>query len=486
MKSFLNVAAVVCGLLAVGVYFSAWLSERRTRGRGGFQEWVKNPEWKKAATERFAARKALRVSDDISDAEIQRMVGRLFVKEDGDLNFDRLKLVGPKAIPFLIQAIDDPRNEKSKFDKGEMADLDSSALERICDLLEPFGPPEAAAHLLRFVDHADSYFRGLAAIALGNIGTVECIEPILKLLADPEGSVWSSAMIGIQMGCNGQRCRPEFCDAVFPAVANRLVDDDGSLYDVAPGVLLAIDRERAMSILLSEKFFSASNGQLNDVLRSLNEAGCRIPHTSLLPLLKQLQPLSNEYPHSSEYSEALIAYAHNPDAAAEELLRMELLAADKRVQLAAAKALAICAGIPDATSVVLDKKRHLGFDALSEPQQLYYATFGYAAEVVNGGHTQYFVNSSGAQWKTVLRALTAVRAAEIEKILQEAVAVFGPDEPSVDDDTRHRQLASFSKRQNEALQSLDNRYYECRENLEGLLLLFAIEHKEHFSAPSKP
>jgi hypothetical protein len=207
---------------------------------------------------------------------------------------------------------------------------------------------------------------------------------------------------------------------------------------------------------------------------------------ALLPLLKQLKPLSDEYPHEYEFSEALIAYAHNPDAAAEELFRSELQAADEGVQMAAATALTICAGIPDATRVVLDKKRALGFLALSEPQQLYYSAFSYVAEVVNGGHAQYFVNSSGAEWRSVLRTLKAVQAAEIEEILHEAVAVFGPDGPSADDDARHRQLARFSKGQNEALRSLDGRYYKCRQNLEGLLLLFAIDHKDHFSTHSKP
>ena len=67
---------------------------------GGFREWVKNPEYKRQVAEAAAAReqqrRALQVPENISDDEIRAMVQRLFLPEDDDFNYERLKLVGAK------------------------------------------------------------------------------------------------------------------------------------------------------------------------------------------------------------------------------------------------------------------------------------------------------------------------------------------------------------------------------------------------------
>ena len=76
---------------------------------GGFQDWVKNPGYKQAVDDYFAARESLEVPHDISNEEIQRMIDRLYIQKDEDFNFDRLKRVGIKAVPMLIKALKEPK-----------------------------------------------------------------------------------------------------------------------------------------------------------------------------------------------------------------------------------------------------------------------------------------------------------------------------------------------------------------------------------------
>ncbi len=409
------------------------------------------------------------------------MVGRLFVERDDDFNLHRLKLVGARAVPFLITALADSRIETTKFGRGDTAILAGSPLERICDLLEPFGPAEAAGPLAGFISHKNNEFRKQAAISLGNIGTVECVAPVLTGLDDHDDYVRSYALTGIQQGIEAGRCQKEFLDAVFPAVVRLLDRDDSSVSGDAPQVLLAIDRDRALPVLLSEELLTVRNDQLHYILRALNASEIKIPRAMLHQLLEQLGPLSDEYPHDCEYAEAFIAYAHIPDESADKTFREALQSRNKRVQKAAAMSLAIVAGLSDPTTLVLNAKREHGVDGLTEPQKLYYATYSYLAEVNNGGHAQYFVNPSGHDWRCALRALTTVGANKRAKLLQEAADLFGPAGPPEDNDERHRQLARFPKSKVDALSSLDDRFYQSSKNLEALLLLYAIDNKQSFS-----
>lgn len=454
------------------------------RSAGGFRDWVKNPAYREAMAERLAARQALTVPDDISADAIAKMVERLFVEPDDDFNFDRLELVGNKAVPLLIRALADPRTATTNWglERGHALST-RSPLERICNLLAPFGPPAAAPPLAKFVDSEDDYFRQQAAEALGNIGTADCIGPVSKFLDDNNDYVRASAMDSIRLGLETRRSQQEFLEAMFPAVARLLDRDDSTVGGSAPDLLLAIDADRALPILLSPQYFTTSNGQLQYILQTLNRAGRKVPHGQLLPLLTELAPKTSEYLSDYAYAAALVAYAHNPDEAAERTVRAALDSANDVIKRAAGEALEILAGLTDLRSVAFEHLKRTEFNALAEPLQFYLAVCIYDAEVNNGGHSQYFVNSSGDHWRAALRGLAAVGAAERAAILREAVALFSPAGPSENNEARHQQVATFSKAKDAALDALDDRYYACRENVETLLSLYAIENKAHFRSP---
>jgi HEAT repeat protein len=397
------------------------------------------------------------------------------------LQLRRLKLVGTKAVPFLIKALEKPKTAKIQFRKRGHALDAQSPFERLCDLLEPIGPPTAARPLAQYMHHRDEHFRKHAALALGNIGTSECIEPMLKALSDEDDYVRSYAMLGIRRGIEAKRCTKEFLDTMFPALTKLLNRDDSSISGTAPELMLAIATDRALPILLSPEYFTVQNGQVHYIIRALNASGHKIPRETLLPFLHAVKRLVDKFPHDYEYAEALRAYAHNPDASAEDMFRAELKSANDEVQEAAADALGILLGVAQARDVVFETLANGGFDALSPPQKHYYAVFIYDAEVNNGGHAQYFVNSSGDHWKDAIEGLNAIGANARAKILEEATALFGSRGPSEDNGRRHRQLAGFSTKQDKTLDGLDNRYYSCNEAVAALLAQYALDHKKHFT-----
>jgi len=481
MKYAAAAIAIIALLAVVGVIAYRFFKPRN-QDTGGFRDWVKKPDYKQAAANYFAAREALEVPDDISDDEIQQMVDRLFVQKDEDFNFDRLKLVGIKAVPMLIGALENPKTALTQFGEGGHSLDAKSPFERIVDLLKPLGPAGAALPLAKYIDHEDDHFRKHAAIAIGNIGNSECITLMLKALNDDDDYVRSYAMMGIERGMEAERCTEGFLNAMFPALTKLLNRADGSISGTAPELLLAIDNDRAKPVLLSPEYFSVENDEVHYIIRALNAAGQKIPHDTLLPFLKTVKPFVDKYPHDYDYAEALMAYSHNPDASAEEVFRAEMKSSNEKVQEAAAEALAVLSGVSNAREIVFDALDNKGFDPLSPPQKHYYAVFIYDAEINNGGHSQYFANSSGDHWKSALEGLTAIGAITRAKILREATSLFGTGGPSIGNDPRHRQLASFSKQQDKLLDELDNTYYSSDENIEALLAQYALKNKEHFTA----
>jgi HEAT repeat protein len=474
-----TVAAII--VLVGGLIYA--LRSIRVHSPGGFRDRVKNPGYRQFVSEEaaryIAARDAIEVPDDIAADEIEAMVERLFEKENRDFNFERLQKVGERALPFLLRAIREPR-ALTPF-AGPLHALEpQTAFERNCSLLGAIAAPETVEVVSPFVCHTDDDVRKEVALLLGQIGSSACIAPVGAALADDDDYVRSNAMKGIQESLSAERAGKPFLDAMIAPFTELLDRCDMSDNGDAPRVLLAISAENALPILLSERFFTTQNDELYHIIEAVNEAGLRISHDRLLPLLDELAPRCDEYPFDCSYTAALIAYARNPDAAAADRIRAELQSSNHRIQEGAARALGELYQMPDACGVVLDRYRAAEFDGLTPQQQVYYIVFRYDVDVTNGGHASYFVHSGGDRWRTTLNALTTVGAVERAAILQDACDLFGPGGPPEENEARHHQLARFTRRQDKQLEALDERYSQCEENVCVLLMQYAIEHREHF------
>ena len=88
-------------------------------------------------------------------------------------------------------------------------------------------------------------------------------------------------------------------------------------------------------------------------------------------------------------------------------------------------------------------------------QRRLFAVRWYFAEVNNGGHRQFYSNSTGIVWRDALKALRALDALEFGEVLERSAELMGGS-PSADRGERCEQMALFAPDFNE----LDDRFYE--------------------------
>ncbi len=117
-------------------------------------------------------------------------------------------------------------------------------------------------------------------------------------------------------------------------------------------------------------------------------------------------------------------------------------------------------------------------DGATEEQILIFAVVYYASEVNNGGHSQFFFNSSGLLWKDTLTGLERIGAQPYADVLASATRLFEGSEPKFDRNERVEQLNQISSAD---LNDLDDQFYDLGDDtLDQLLLEFVEEITEAF------
>lgn len=79
----------------------------------------------------------------------------------------------------------------------------------------------------------------------------------------------------------------------------------------------------------------------------------------------------------------------------------------------------------------------------SRPQRHVFAIMWYRSEVDNGGHDQFFFNSTGIVWQDALNGFRSMNAHDFAAVLESAVSRF-PDTPSFDHATRQHQMDALT------------------------------------------
>lgn len=90
----------------------------------------------------------------------------------------------------------------------------------------------------------------------------------------------------------------------------------------------------------------------------------------------------------------------------------------------------------------------------SRPQRYVWAVLWYDSEVCNGGHSQFYSNSTGMVWRDALAGHLAIPLSEAHDILQESIRRLGGS-PSFDRTERNAQLDLTRA----CFDDLDDRYY---------------------------
>ena len=140
----------------------------------------------------------IKAPPNVDEAGIRALVNDLLPGGKDRFAERKLRLLGQRAVPALVSALNDPRFLQKPKKSNSL--FEHAPLETVLSLLEPFAPPEAVAPLTLMLHSPDKYVRQTAALALGSIGTDECIEPMKASLADLSEEVRSRAMMGVERG----------------------------------------------------------------------------------------------------------------------------------------------------------------------------------------------------------------------------------------------------------------------------------------------
>jgi hypothetical protein len=422
----------------------------------------------------------------LTDADLKRMVDRLFVQNDpGRKNFHGLLYAGARPLPFLLKALDDPRTPATVFSKKDFDPIEMSPFGRICALLDDLGPAEAAKSLARYVDHPDPMFRREAASLLARIGCAGCLEPVKKALTDRDPEVRQFALIGLKGGLEKRPRDETFASGIFPLLLPLL--NAGTYDTVSPAqVMMAADPVRAAAILESAQYFASGNPQLGKVLEALDHKDVKVPQEILFPLLSQLESLAATKPPAEwNYAMALVLYANNPDDQAESRFRSLIYSPSSTIASTAAHSLEVLAGV-DPHGVVFDVYEKRGFAAMTGPQQFYFAVALYRDEVKNGGHNQYFYNDDSDLYRVAVDGLRAIGAASRAVILSDAARAFALATPAPAEEARREQMELFGPTQDRIFRNADQRFFDSEKDpgqrLDVLLTVYALQHRGDFAA----
>lgn len=457
-----------------------WFDFRLFTKGWGFKDVVRSPRlWKSlliAKDQEKAWEQNLRTTGaGLSPPEIDELVEQLFRPIfDADVS-DLLEGAAQRALPALIDALNDPRAWNLKYTSAGRFGPDAP-FQWIAIRLAELDACGVIPRFIEFLEHPDRRLREYAAFSIGRLASMECLEAFTNVLRKFEDSVQSNALSGLNDAINAKQIDPGFVEAVFPDIANLL---DSKYCDRAGTILLTLDRARARSEMLSEKVLSLGNRSLHEVLEHLFKCNCTLPRERREQFLVEAKLRSSTYPFDYIYAVLLKHYGRDPDIETEKLLWQALEHPEDCVQRGAGEGLAIFYGMEDFHRICVDHETDV--TTLTDEQRYYREVRCYDSEVLNGGHEQYFFNTDGDEWKWALKGLEAINAPERAEILGKVVAQFGKKGLSGDEATRSRQIARLSETAEQLLEESDGRYYDSKESITRLLYRFVMTRRDKFS-----
>lgn len=464
------VIGFVLFLFCVGVV----LAIKELRRNRGSHEFAKNAN---ALLERYEQRNRVSVPENIDERGIRELVNQLLAPEKYDFPDEKLRLLGERAVPALVDALKDPRFLQKRTASDPL--LAKAPIETVLNLLRPFGTRAAIEPLSVLLKHEDLYFRKEAALALGSIGANECIGPVTLALADENDYVRSYAMIGIGRAIKEKRGARMFLDAMFEAIVPLLEQDDKSL-SKAPEILLRLNRDKAATVMLEDRFFHSRNPILIQILRALNGFEVIVPEEKLRRLMQPIEQNLENYPNNAIYGGCLIALARTGHPSAEAAIQAALKSPYKQVAELAAEALAISKGVSRVVERTFNRMDEVGFDNLTHSEKVFASIQMLINEVNNGGFDQYFFNSSGDYVAQALDGLKEIGARDTELMLTKAMKLFGSNGPSCDREKRVNQLDKLSGNAHDEMSALDAQFYNNPDSIETKLYLYVAGKSESF------
>ena len=124
------------------------------------------------------------------------------------------------------------------------------------------------------------------------------------------------------------------------------------------------------------------------------------------------------------------------------------------------------------------KLKRSGFDALTEREKSLATVWLFDAKVANGGFEGFFSSASGDVAFYAPTALKAIGAVQMAEIATKANSVFGLAGPPRDRKTRAASVQTFGEAARKGWEVLEGAFYDCAEDLDDLLELYANRAEE--------
>lgn len=122
-----------------------------------------------------------------------------------------------------------------------------------------------------------------------------------------------------------------------------------------------------------------------------------------------------------------------------------------------------------------EEKYKKDLEKFSDSQKYVFAIEWYITEVNNGGHTQFYYNSTGIVWEDAMKGFEIVGLLENNKIIGESAKRLG-GYPNKDREKRFFELEKVKP----SFDDLDDRFYEIDKDMDIILMKYIKENKKDF------
>lgn len=122
-----------------------------------------------------------------------------------------------------------------------------------------------------------------------------------------------------------------------------------------------------------------------------------------------------------------------------------------------------------------EKQYQNDLEGFTDAQKYVFAIEWYLSEVNNGGHDQFYFNSTGIVWEDAMNGFEVIGLNENYEIIKESARRLGGN-PSKDRFTRQEQLEKFQPE----FDDLDDRLYESEQGIEENIQKYIKENISNF------
>lgn len=442
-----------------------------------FRDFIMNRLYRRWINARFERYKNIQPPANPSRRYIDKLVRRLLNHRTAWDARKELELIGSAAAPSLAEALNDTRFHLADWDHVVIP----APLDCVLELLAPHNAARVYEFSATLVEAPSGRARRLAAHYLAESGRDAAMPQILKLLNDPDGYVRCSVASGLQTAASAYS--EKFRRTMFEVLLEQSEQNWGSSDNEAPVAVVALDPMRAATEYSSTRWLSTACRNALNILRACNGAGVILQQSAVEQFLAESlrkAEAENCYPHDYAAAEALTMLVIASREQARPQLSACLSHSSPKVREAAAKGLARLAGLGDPYEFVLNHREKAGDSGLTEPQRIIYLVTVFDGEVCNGGLMQFFGNSSGNRAGDTLAALKQFQYEPGLQVLEVAIEVVGSAALESD---QERRLSAIGRRYDElqkAFEPLETEYYRSKDRLREKILLYTIDHADHF------